>query len=175
MSTIKYLPTPSEYSTRVAKILDQFDNELYLVGSAARKFLYNLNLAPKNYDFVFGGTYDEYVALCGAFMNEFDGKTKDTAWGIEVDAEVLEVRVKHADVAKFLRTVRFAGDGLAVSCADDRPIVIPEYMSIPPVVAILKTEETDDQNNKEWEASHLEVLQKFQEELFRVVNEPATR
>lgn len=175
MSTIKYLPTPSEYSTRVAKILDTYE-DLYLVGSAARKYLYNLNLTPKGYDFIISRDIYDFDET-GSFLKttwekEFPGKVKWTNWGLEVDAEVLTVRVGVQPIDKFLRTVRFAGDGLGVSCQDDRPIVIPEYMSIPPVVAILKTEDTDDQNNKEWEASHLETLMKFQEELFRVVNEP---
>lgn len=175
MSTIKYLPTPSEYSTRVAKILDVVKPNLYLVGSVARKYLYNLNLSPNGYDFVLSdGTYTSEEPLFKAFDAEFPNKVTAEKWGIVVDAEVLTVRVKIQPIDQFLRNVRFAGDGLAVSCQDDRPIVIPEYMSIPPVVAILKTEATDDQNNKEWEASHLETLAKFQEELFRVVNEPTT-
>lgn len=174
MSTIKYLPTPSEYSTRVAKILDTYVEDLYLVGSAARKYLYNLNLVPDDYNFVLdydGITSEESIVedFKSAFGNERVELVGDR---VNVDAETLHVTVAIRPIAQFLRTVRFAGDGLAVSCQDDRPIVIPEYMSIPPVVAILKTDETDDQNNKEWEASHLETLMKFQEELFRVVNEP---
>lgn len=175
MSTLKYLPQPSEYSTRVAKILDMYVEDLYLVGSAARKYLYNLKLTPNGYDFVLSvySSLMDCEELREKFVTEFPGKCKTTDWGFEVDAETLDVRIKFQPIDQFLRTVRFAGDGLAVSCEDDRPIVIPEYMSIPPVVAILKTEETNDQNQKEWVDSHLEVLGKFQEELFRVVNEPS--
>lgn len=174
MSTIKYLPQPSEYSTRVAKVLDGYSKVLYLVGSAARKYLYNLNLMPKGYDFVLDirDIGDENMLMTD-FNAAFPGKVNRTPWGFEVDAEAITVNIKTQNIGEFLRSVRFAGDGLAISCEDDRPIVIPEYMSIPPVVAIIKTEETNDQNRKEWVDEHLQALGKFQEELFRVVNEPS--
>lgn len=171
MSTLKYLPVKSEYCDKVAKILDSYAGGLYLVGSAARKYLYNLKaITPEDYDFVYDGSIDDDNFITNDFEAAFPGKVNRTAHGFSVDAEVLDVNVRIQPIAEFLRQVRFAGDGLAISCADDRPIVIPEYMSLPPVVAIIKTEETSDQNNSEWVNDHLIKLQKFQEELFNAVN-----
>lgn len=172
MSTLKYLPVKSEYCDKIAKILDGYEQDLYLVGSAARKYLYNLKgITPEDYNFILASRKDsDFFHLIDEFNSAFPGKVEVDDNIIYIDAEVLDVEVRLQPIDHFLRTVRFAGDGLAISCQDDRPIVIPEYMSLPPVVAIYKTEETDDQNNVEWVNEHLQKLQQFQEKLFEAVN-----
>lgn len=171
MSILNYLPT-SESSAKVAEALKPYENDLYVVGSAARKHLYGLKTEVTNYDFVC--TYVEESYSVDGDLNIMVGEdpAKQTFVNGVLKKEFADfaLTIRFCGIDEFLFKVRFAGDGLAVKVSDGRPLVLPEYMTLPPMVAIIKTEETDAQNQKEWVDNHLVVLAKFQEELYNLVN-----
>lgn len=164
MSILNYLPT-SESSAKVAEAFKPYENDLYVVGSAARKQLYGLQTEVNNYDFVI--STNEHIVDVRESLS-IKGELDDVSWTI--DCENFKLKLRAEPIDQFLFKVRFAGDGLAVKVSDGRPLVLPEYMTLPPMVAIIKTEDTDAQNQKEWVDNHLVVLAKFQEELYNLVN-----
>jgi hypothetical protein len=174
MSVINYLPEKSKYSTKFAEAVDHYGSSVYVVGSAARKGLYGLKITPSDYNFITtnGGVMDR---LRHYFPNKITEGSNPKQF--KIDCEVFTATVDMEPVDEFLYSVRFAGDGVAVRVSDGRPIVVPEYMTLPPVVEIQKVGADDSQNNKEWADNHVETLTKFQEELLKVVqsqfdNEP---
>lgn len=175
MSNIsKYLPERSENSAKVAEALKPYESNLYVVGSNARKALYGLKTDVKDYDFVISA---EETNVLDMLEGTFPDKVTVTPCGYVVDADAFTVKVRVSPIDQFLFGVRFAGDGVAVKVSDGRPLVLPEYMTLPPVVQIIEDEKVGEQSG-DWLKSHLEVLENFQKELFELVqkqigNEPA--
>jgi hypothetical protein len=183
MSNItKYLPERSENSVKVAEALKPYENVLYVVGSNARKALYGLNTDVKDYDFVLS-------TGCGCPKGELANVLQDILTGafpdavqehdayFVVDCEAFTLKIRLEPIDQFLYSVRFAGDGLAVRVSDGRPLVLPEYMTLPPVVQIIEDEKVGDQKG-EWLENHVKALEEFQKALFDLVqkqigNEPA--
>lgn len=168
MSILNYLPT-SESSAKVAEALKPYENDLYVVGSAARKHLYGLQTEVNNYDFVCAYPEGEFIMDSGLAKINLGEQSCQNGLLVK-DCETFTLKIRFCSIDEFLFKVRFAGDGLAVKVSDGRPLVLPEYMTLPPVVAIIKTEDTDAQNNDTWVKNHLSVLSKFQEELYNLVN-----
>lgn len=165
MSLQNYLPNPSEYSAKLVKALESVKGRIYAVGSNARKCLYGLNTPVDGYDFVVSGTADEIISSVqlATLPEAFPGKVSEGAWGVEVDFEVGLARFKIQPIDQFLLGVRFSGDGLAVHCESGRPIVIPEFMTLPPIVTVKSVDQNSEQNNEVWVTKHVVSLNQFQD------------
>src|SRR5262245_7222593 len=131
---LKYLPERSEYSERVAKVLAPYEKNLYAVGSNARKTLYGLKTGVNDYDFGLSTgcgckTSELYKILGDLLLAEFpNGKVNALDDQFIVDCEVFTLKIRLSSLDEFLFGVRFAGDGLAINVANERPIVLPEYL-----------------------------------------------
>ncbi len=177
MNILKYLPEKSEYALKFAEALKPYEAKTYVIGSSARKGLYGLKTTVNDYDFLIscGCNNPDLNKIVGEDLEKaFPGKVTSNANYITVDAESFTAKVRSEPVDQFLTSVRFAGDGLAVQVSNDRPVVIPEYMTLPPTTQIIACDVKSDQMNPEWEKRHIAVLEEFQKELFRVVQDSIT-
>lgn len=177
MSLLNYLPEKSEYSIKVAEFLKPYENKMYAIGSNARKTLYGLKTGVNDYNFLYSCSCSTVAGepTVAAMIADSARNAKLTVTDcdsnfVRVDAETFVFTVRIEPLENFLFGVRFAGDGLAVRVTDGRPVTLPEYMTLPPVVEIRKIDDHGPQKNKEWLTKQLDVLGKFQEELYKAVN-----
>lgn len=173
MSITNYLPENNESSATVAKVFKSYEGITYAIGSGARKALYGLKTPVNNYNFVVSTNSNTVGPLLADELRGADGDkvvTHDEVNDIitaSYPTFALTVRIQPVDA--FLRQVRFAGDGLAVYVPDGRPIVLPEYMSLPPLVQVAKVEKGEAQDDELYLKGHVESLTRFQEEMTAIV------
>ncbi len=161
MTTNDYLPR-GDQTHKVCAALDPFIDCLFLVGSAARKKIYQLSAGVNDFDFVIDGDM-EYLSDARKSITDAGLPVKDHewgGWGLLIDAGGYEVKVRVEPLSEFLLDTLHAGDGFAVRCSDGRCLCTPEYITVPPHVEVRarRPEEIPD-------AEHVEVLNRFGSEL----------
>lgn len=167
-----YLPEKSENAVKVGTFLNLYTDRLYLVGSAARKWLYKLSANTDDFDFVVDPSYydkiKERFAQEGYKINDNVWGTKD-AFEIDCDSFVMKFRNQHA--GDFLTSVAFCGDSLAINVASGKPICTPEFMNVVPYGMYEKYPDLNGPQFQEpWVSEHLQKLKSFMDEIETLLN-----
>lgn len=157
----KYLPERSEYATKVAGVMEPYADELYLVGSAARKITYGLSANTNGYDFVF--TKNECKLIENLKAQGF--KVNDDTETYKIDCESFDMTIRTEPIDSFLRTTPFAGDGMAIHCGTGRSICTAEFTMLKPTKIVNEI----DYLTSEWLTKQTENLQRFEDEMIAAV------